>query len=82
VLGGILLLHYSSTLSGCVTRRNENEYATTRVNIALGPAIRYAFTLRWEVAANALVNYYPTSIVTSSFSDHLLLNALVGVQIT
>ncbi|MGI4874574.1 MAG: outer membrane beta-barrel protein [Janthinobacterium lividum] len=63
VLGGVTYLHstshevYTSTLSGQVTRQDENAYATNRANVTLGPAIRYAFTPRWEVAANALVNY-------------------------
>lgn len=86
VLGGVTYLHstlhesYTSTLSGHVTRQDEAEYATNRANLTLGPALRYAFTPRWQVAANALVNYYFTDVVTPSFQDHLFLNALVGVQ--
>jgi hypothetical protein len=86
ILGGVLLLHstsqetYTSTLNGRLTRQDQHEYVTNRVNVTLGPAVRYVFTPRWEVAANALVNYYSTGVVTPSFSDHLFLSALVGVQ--
>jgi hypothetical protein len=86
VLGGAMYLHstsheqYKSTLNGRTTREDENKYSTNRANVTLGPAIRYSFSPRWEVAANALVNYYFTDIVTRSFRDHLFLNVLTGVQ--
>jgi hypothetical protein len=86
VLGGAMYLHstsheqYKSTLNGRTTREDEYKYSTNRVNVTLGPAIRYSFSPRWELAANALVNYYFTDIVTPSFSDHLFLNVLTGVQ--
>lgn len=88
LLGGVMYLRstsyaqYTATAGGVVVRQDADQYATNRLNLTLGPALRFALTPRWEVAADALVNYYFADGGNASFSDHLFLNARGGVHYT
>ena len=72
--------HYTSTSTYSGTPySSESTSGSTRANITLGPAVRYAAGSNVELTANGLVS----AIVGDSyrsFSDRLFLNVLVGAQ--
>lgn len=82
-LGGVTLVHtrLRTTYSAAPDVPNfpfDYTSSDTRVNLTLGPAVRYAISPKIELTANGLVS----AIVSDSrdFSDRLFLNVLVGAQ--
>jgi hypothetical protein len=82
-LGGVALVHSRLRTVYSASPDVPNfpyEYSSsdTRVNLTLGPAVRYAISPQVELTANGLVS----AIVSDSrnFSDRLFLNVLVGAQ--
>jgi hypothetical protein len=85
-LGGITAIyahhHYTNTTDYAgVPFSNENNYSAGRVNLTIGPAVRYALSPTVELTANGLVS---ATIGDSyrRFSDRLFLNVLVGAHYT